>query len=84
MHFTGESSVSMDVPTPNAVFCPKCGVVMELERIVDPKTLVKLQDSGYVAGARGNCECGISAILAMKEMPANPTFTLMFNVFKLK
>lgn len=76
--------MSIDVPTPNAVFCPKCGVVMELERIVDPKTLVKLQESGYVAGARGNCECGVTAVLAMKRMPENPTFSLLFNLYKLE
>ena len=72
------------IKTPNAIFCPKCGQPLELSPIDDPKTMVKLQESGYVMGARGNCDCGITAILAMKEMPANPTFTLMFNVFKIE
>lgn len=72
------------VPTPNNIHCPKCGKAMKMERIEDAKTMVKLEEAGYVAGARGICNCGVTAVLAMKRMPENPTFTLMFNIFKFK
>jgi hypothetical protein len=72
------------IKTPNAIFCPKCGQPLELLPIDDPKTMVKLQEAGYVAGARGDCECGVTAVLAMKKMPENPTFTVMFNIYKLE
>lgn len=72
-----------EIPTPQTVFCPKCGTTMNLEQIKDAKTTAKLEESGYVVGARGKCDCGVTAVLAIKEMPANPTFTLMFNIYKL-
>jgi hypothetical protein len=56
---------------------------MKLEKITDAKTQHKLEEQNYAAGARGKCVCGVMAILAMKRMPDNPTFTLMFNVYKL-
>lgn len=56
---------------------------MQMERIEDAQTLAKLEDAGYATGARGSCECGVVAILAIKRMPENPTFTLMFNIYKL-
>jgi len=71
------------VKTPNAIFCPKCGQPLELTPIEDPKTTVKLQEAGYIAGARGDCDCGVTAVLAMKKMPENPTFTLLFNIYRL-
>lgn len=71
------------IPTPPAIYCPKCGASLKMERIEDAKTVAKLEESGYVAGARGECPCGVTAVLAMKRMPENPTFTLMFNIYKL-
>lgn len=56
---------------------------MRIERVEDAQTQVKLEESGYVAGARGLCDCGVTAVLAIKPMPDNPTFTLMFNIYKL-
>jgi len=72
-----------EIPTPNAVYCPKCGQPIELQRIEDARTNVKLQEAGFAVGARGDCRCGITAVLAIKKMPDNPTFTLMFNIYKL-
>lgn len=71
------------IPVPKVIFCPRCGEPMKMERIEDAKTVHKLEESEYVAGARGNCPCGVTAVLAIKRMPANPTFTLMFNIYKL-
>ena len=71
------------IPVPNTIYCPKCGAPLNFEKIDDPKTIIKLQEGGYAAGARGMCECGVTAVLAVKRMPENPTFTLMFNIFKL-
>ncbi|MBA7490876.1 hypothetical protein ES702_01419 [subsurface metagenome] len=73
----------MSIPTPKEIYCPKCGVPITLESIEDSKTRVKLEEAGYITGARGTCPCGVTAVLAMKKMPANPTFTLMFNIYKL-
>ena len=73
-----------DIPTPKSLFCPKCGEMMQMERIADAQTLAKLEESGYVAGARGMCECGVTAVLAMKRMPENPTFSLLFNIYKFE
>ena len=73
-----------EIPTPNALFCPKCGELMKMERITDAQTQAKLEESGYVAGARGLCPCGVTAILCMKRMPENPTFSLLFNIYKFE
>jgi len=73
-----------EIPTPNAVYCPKCGNPMDMEKIEDAKTVNKLQEAGYVTGARGNCPCGVTAVLAMKKMPENPTFTLLWNIYKFE
>jgi hypothetical protein len=72
------------IKTPNAIFCPKCGQPLELTPIDDPKTLAKLQEAGYIAGARGDCECGVTGVLVMKKMPENPTFSFLFNLYKLE
>lgn len=72
-----------EIPAPPTVYCPKCGQLLQLEEIEDAKTVLKLEDAGYAKGARGDCECGVSVVLAIKRMPANPTFTLMFNIYKL-
>lgn len=72
------------IPTPKAVFCPKCGEAMKLEKISDPQTQTEIIQKGFAVGARGMCECGVTAVLAIKKMPANPTFTLMFNIYKLE
>jgi len=76
--------VNAQVKTPTAIYCPKCGQPLELLPIEDPKTTVKLQEAGYASGARGDCECGVTAVLAMKKMPENPTFTLLWNIFKFE
>lgn len=73
----------MEISPPPSIFCPKCGSTMKLEG-VDTKTQLKLEESGYVTGARGICDCGVTAVLAMKRMPENPTFTLMFNIYRLE
>lgn len=74
----------MDVPTPRTIYCPRCGAPVRMEKVADTPTNAKLKESGYAAGARGNCGCGVTAILAIKRMPANPTFTLMFNIYKIE
>ena len=74
----------VDIPIPSLIYCPKCGNEMNLEKIVEAQTQVELEESGYATGARGICPCGVTAILAIKKMPENPTFTLMFNIYKLK
>lgn len=74
----------MEIPVPHSIFCPKCGEPMKMERIQDAKTQAKLEEAGYVTGARGICSCGVVAILAIKKMPENPTFTLMFNIYKFE
>ena len=74
----------MEIPTPQTIFCPRCGNVLSLERITEARTQVELESKGFVVGARGMCPCGVTAVLAMKRMPENPTFTLMFNIYKLE
>jgi len=76
--------VTAKVPVPASIFCPRCGAVMPMERIRDAPTVAKLKESGYAAGARGRCGCGVFAILTIKRLPENPTFTLMFNIFRLR
>lgn len=78
------SRIMSEIPTPVAIFCPKCGEIMKLDRIQDAQTQVKLEEAGYAVGTKGNCECGVTAILAIKKMPENPTFTLMFNIYKFE
>lgn len=73
----------MEISPPPAIYCPKCGGSIALEPIKDAKTVNKLEESGYAVGARGMCDCGVTAVLAIKKMPENPTFTLMFNIYKL-
>jgi hypothetical protein len=75
--------MSAGIPTPPSIFCPRCGASMRMERITDAQNQAKLEEAGYVAGARGMCPCGVTAVLAIKRMPENPTFTLMFNIYKL-
>ena len=57
---------------------------MMMERITETQTLAKLEQSGYSTGARGICDCGVTAVLCMKRMPENPTFSLLFNIYKLE
>jgi len=73
-----------EIPTPPAIFCPKCGKPLKMERITDVKTQAKLEESGYATSASGICLCGVTAILAIKRMPENPTFSLLFNIYKLE
>lgn len=56
---------------------------MKLDPIDDAQTQAKIQASGYAVGARGMCPCGVTAVLAIKKMPENPTFSLLFNIYKL-
>ena len=70
-----------EISPPEEICCPRCGAKMGLERIVDAQTMVKLEDGGYVSGGRGSCSCGVTAVLAIKQMPDNPTFTLLFNIY---
>lgn len=74
-----------EIPLPNAIYCPKCGQPIELKKIEEARTNAKLEEGGYAIGARGDCtpDCGVTAVLAIKRMPENPTFTLMFNIYKL-
>jgi hypothetical protein len=59
------------------IFCPKCGigVVMKSQDLGDAKLL------GYSEKWQGKCECGVYAVLAKKPLPAEPTFTIQFNIY---
>jgi len=57
---------------------------MKMKVVEDAKTVLKLKEANYVSGARGMCDCGVVAILCVKALPENPTFTLMFNIYKLE
>lgn len=71
-------------PKEQQIFCPKCGESITMTRIKDLRTRAKLQDKGYIMGYGGGCPCGVQAILALKKMPDNPTFTLLWNIYKLE
>lgn len=73
-----------EIPVPTTIHCPRCGNLIKMERIRDAQTLAKLEEAGYVAGARGMCDCGVVAVLAIKKLPESPTFTLMFNIYKIE
>lgn len=67
---------------PPAVFCPKCAKSMLLKEMRNPLEIVKLVETGYSQGAEGQCECGVYLVFLTKPVPANPTFTILFNVYK--
>jgi len=66
---------------PPWIFCPKCGGQIELFEDNSPETLAKLKEHGYTAMAYGGCKCGLVAVLCYQPLPANPTFSLFFNIF---
>jgi len=72
-----------NLPDKQQVYCPKCGSSITMRKVKDLRTRAGLQDKGYMGGYEGDCQCGVQAILAMKKMPENPSFTLMFNIVKL-
>ena len=59
------------------VFCPKCGqgLIMKKMDLGDAKIL------GYDEKWQGKCGCGVFAVLAKKPLPAEPTYTLQFNIY---
>lgn len=72
------------VVIPESIFCPRCGKTLRIETIEDMETLDTLRKSGYVAGARGGCACGAFAVLCIKQMPEDPTFTIFLNIYKIE
>jgi hypothetical protein len=73
-----------EVPTPEFIFCPRCGSRMRMERVADPSALARLKERGFAAACEGTCPCGVAAVLAVRKMPSSPTFTLMFNIYRLE
>lgn len=71
-------------PKEQKIFCPKCGSSITMTKVKDLRTRARLQDKGYMGGYEGSCQCGVQAILALKRMPDNPTFTLLWNIYKLE
>jgi hypothetical protein len=57
---------------------------MKLTEIRDPLERERLSVAGYSQGGRGECPCGVVAVLLTKPIPENPTFTLLFNVYRTK
>ena len=57
------------------IFCPHCGSVLIMNRMKD--------QAPYKTVFQGSCSCGILAILAVKPMPNEPTFTLSFNKYEV-
>jgi hypothetical protein len=44
----------------------------------------KMNDQvGYKAIYQGSCVCGFLGVLAVKTMPAEPTFSLNFNMYQI-
>jgi hypothetical protein len=46
-----------------------------------PETMEKLKEHGYMAMARGICDCGVVAVLCWQPLPASPTFSLFFDIY---
>jgi hypothetical protein len=55
-----------------------------MERISDESGIANLKKRGFATGCEGMCSCGVYAVLGIKRMPENPSFTLMFNIYKLR
>ena len=68
---------------PPFIYCPRCGNKILLQKL-EGKELQEIKKKGYIGGARGLCNCGVLAVLVIQEMPKSPTYTLMFNIYKLK
>lgn len=69
---------------PSFIFCPKCGSRFRLREDKSEATSQVLKKQGYKALGRGTCPCGVVAVLCVQELPASPTFTLMFNLYKVE
>jgi len=69
---------------PPYIHCPKCSGQLKLEEIRDPLEKEHFSKAGYSQGARGKCPCGVVAVFCVKPLPENPTFTLLFNVYKVE
>ena len=67
---------------PKTIFCPKCGQGVRLTEMRDPLEVMKLIESEYSQGARGQCPCGLILVFLTRALPANPTFTMLFNVYE--
>ena len=57
---------------------------MNLKPVIDPLAIEKLNEKGYIAGANGMCSCGAVFALVIQSMPKSPTFTLMFDIYKIE
>jgi len=57
---------------------------VKLEEVRDPLERETLSRAGYSQGARGQCPCGVVAVFCVKPLPESPTFTLLFNVYKVE
>ena len=69
---------------PASIFCPKCGNPIALAELKDPETVMKLFEAGCSQGAKGDCPCGLRLLLLTKPLPAEPTFTILFDVYKVE
>lgn len=67
---------------PNWIYCPKCGNKLNLKEITDPETLRTIKNNGYEEASRGICECGLIAVICYQPLPASPTFSLFFDIYK--
>jgi len=71
-----------EVYVPPYIYCPRCGNKVMLTHIKGDE-LEKIREHGYIAGARGVCECGVVMVLCVQELPKSPTFSLFFDVYKV-
>lgn len=69
---------------PATIFCPKCGKEVRLAEMLSPADTVKLLEAEYSQGARGSCACGIKLVFLAKPLPAEPTFTILFDLYKVE
>lgn len=69
---------------PKSIFCPKCGKPVKLVEVNDTPTVMKLLEAQYSQGARGECSCGAVVLFLTKPLPAEPTFTILFDVYKVE
>jgi len=69
---------------PQSIYCPKCGQKVEKAEIVEDSVIAGILTQGYNDGARFICPCGVIAILLNQELPKSPTFSLLFDVVKIK
>ena len=67
---------------PTVIFCPKCGKGVELKEMNEPLEVARLYEAEYSQGARGKCLCGAVIAFLTKPLPAEPTFTILMDIFK--